>query len=139
MINKINNGNDTVVDLEKSSDISYFGDKTVLDGCIWVTLYIHLDIERCDEDHDGSGYVSVVMVPEQVISFLRLLWQIAFLVLSIVFCFADFFNSICLSVIFSDFQKEICRNFYAGRAYHARSWSTSRHRNVKDITLVAGL
>lgn len=65
---KSNNGNDTVVDLERSSDISYFGDKTVLDGCIWVTLGIHLDIERRYEDHDGSGYMSIVMVPEQVIS-----------------------------------------------------------------------
>lgn len=34
-------------------DIPYFGDRTVLDGCIGVTLDIHLDIERRDEDHDG--------------------------------------------------------------------------------------
>ena len=36
-----------------SSNIPYFGDRTVLDGCIRVTLDIHLDIECRDEDHDG--------------------------------------------------------------------------------------
>lgn len=43
-----------------SSNISYFGGRTVLDECIGVTLDI--DIEYRNEDHDGSGYVSAVTV-----------------------------------------------------------------------------
>lgn len=44
-------------------NIPYFGDRTVLDGCIMVTLDIHLDIERRDEDYDGLG-VTTVTEPE---------------------------------------------------------------------------
>lgn len=46
-----------------SSNISYFGDRTVLDGCVMVAPGIHLDIERRDEDHNGLG-LTVVTVPE---------------------------------------------------------------------------
>lgn len=44
-------------------NISYFGDKTVLDGYIWVSLDIHLGIKCRDEDHNGLG-LTVVTVPE---------------------------------------------------------------------------
>ena len=36
-----------------SNPIKVLWDRTVLDGCIWVTLHIHIDIECLDEDHDG--------------------------------------------------------------------------------------
>lgn len=38
-----------------SNRISYFWGRTVLDGRIWVTLDIHLDIMCRGEDYDGSG------------------------------------------------------------------------------------
>lgn len=44
-------------------NISYFGDKTVLDGYVWVALDILLGIKCQDEDHNGLG-LTVVAVPE---------------------------------------------------------------------------
>lgn len=44
-------------------NISYFGDKTVLDGYVWVALDILLGIKCRDEDHNGLG-LTVVTVPE---------------------------------------------------------------------------
>lgn len=46
-----------------SSRISYFGDGTVLDGYVWVSLDIRLGIKCRDEDHNGLG-LTVVTVPE---------------------------------------------------------------------------